>query len=190
MVPNPPIEKADDKKCTPLHEAGAIGNVEAAQVLVHCSSEQLEARNAVGETLMYRAAAFGMTEVVKYLASEVRSHNFDMHIKIIRSHVGVKGPPLNQTLVISYELRLPSNEHHDDKDDQMNLRQCNALESGQGRNHLHLSFSLSFNRASRRPTNWRQRCHSARFPTLDLIAGPRESQQGSSIFYRFGFGPP
>ncbi|KAH7514921.1 hypothetical protein FEM48_Zijuj11G0141500 [Ziziphus jujuba var. spinosa] len=30
VVLNPPIEKADDKKCTPLHEAGSIGNVEAA----------------------------------------------------------------------------------------------------------------------------------------------------------------
>ncbi|XP_048319577.2 uncharacterized protein LOC107431160 [Ziziphus jujuba] len=84
IVPNPPIAKADDKKNTPLHEAGAIGNIEAAQVLMHWSPEQLEARNALGETPMFRAAAFGMREMVKYLASEVRSRHCDMQIQRIR----------------------------------------------------------------------------------------------------------
>ncbi|KAH7514940.1 hypothetical protein FEM48_Zijuj11G0143400 [Ziziphus jujuba var. spinosa] len=84
IVPNPPIAKADDKKNTPLHEAGAIGNIEAAQVLMRWSPEQLEARNALGETPMFRAAAFGMTEMVKYLASEVRSRHCDMQIQRIR----------------------------------------------------------------------------------------------------------
>ncbi|XP_060674596.1 uncharacterized protein LOC125418827 isoform X2 [Ziziphus jujuba] len=84
IVPNPPIAKADDKKNTPLHEAGAIGNIETAQVLMRCSPEQLEARNALGETPMFRAAAFGMTEMVKYLAFEVRSRQCDMEIQRIR----------------------------------------------------------------------------------------------------------
>ncbi|KAH7514932.1 hypothetical protein FEM48_Zijuj11G0142600 [Ziziphus jujuba var. spinosa] len=84
IVPNPPIARADDKKNTPLHEAGAIGNIEAAQVLMRWSPEQLEARNALGETPMFRAAAFGMTEMVKYLASEVRSRHRNMHIQRIR----------------------------------------------------------------------------------------------------------
>ncbi|KAH7514938.1 hypothetical protein FEM48_Zijuj11G0143200 [Ziziphus jujuba var. spinosa] len=60
IVPNPPIARADDKKNTPLHEAGAIGNIEAAQVLMRWSPEQLEARNALGETPMFRAAAFAI----------------------------------------------------------------------------------------------------------------------------------
>ncbi|XP_060674603.1 uncharacterized protein LOC132804341 [Ziziphus jujuba] len=112
MVPNPPIEKADDKKCTPLHEAAAIGNVEAAQVLVRCSPEQLEARNAVGETPMYRAAAFGMTEVVKYLASEVRSRNLDMHFQRIRYdntsilHSAIHGQHFGLSLFLSLSLSL------------------------------------------------------------------------------------
>ncbi|KAH7514918.1 hypothetical protein FEM48_Zijuj11G0141200 [Ziziphus jujuba var. spinosa] len=63
IVPNPPIARAGDKKNTPLHEAGAIGNIKAAQVLMRWSPEQLEARNALGETPMFRAAAFGMTEM-------------------------------------------------------------------------------------------------------------------------------
>ncbi|XP_060673836.1 ankyrin repeat-containing protein ITN1-like [Ziziphus jujuba] len=41
---------------------------------------------------------------------------------------------------------LPSNEHDADKVDQTNLRQRNDLESGQGKNHLLLSCSLSFSR--------------------------------------------
>ncbi|XP_048320444.1 uncharacterized protein LOC107434982 isoform X1 [Ziziphus jujuba] len=193
MVPNPPIDKADDKKCTPLHEAGAIGNVEAAQVLVRCSPKQLEARNAVGETPMYRAAAFGMTEVVKYLASEVRSRNLDMPFQRIRyDHTSIlqsaihgqhfetalwllkndeilgdlldkkgrsclqllanmpsafkSGYPMSKLESFIY-FCLPSNEYDDDNGDQMNLRKCNDLESGPGRNHLHASCFLSFNRA-------------------------------------------
>ncbi|KAH7545257.1 hypothetical protein FEM48_Zijuj01G0074500 [Ziziphus jujuba var. spinosa] len=78
------IAKANDKKNTPLHEAGAIGNMEAAQLLVRFSPEQLEAKNALGETPFFRAAAFGMTEMVKYLASEVRSRHCDMQIQRIR----------------------------------------------------------------------------------------------------------
>ncbi|KAH7514929.1 hypothetical protein FEM48_Zijuj11G0142300 [Ziziphus jujuba var. spinosa] len=198
MVPNPPIAKADDKKCTPLHEAGAIGNIEAAQVLVRCSPEQLEARNAVGETPMYRAAAFGMTEVVKYLASEVRSRNLDMHFQRIRYdntsilQSAIHGQHFDNGWVSKTETALwllrndeilgdlmdnkgrtclqllanmpsafksgylmgkfasfiyfclPSNEH-DEKGDQMNLRQRNILESGWGRNNLHQSCFLSFN---------------------------------------------
>ncbi|XP_024931675.3 uncharacterized protein LOC107422636 isoform X1 [Ziziphus jujuba] len=193
IVPNPPIAKADDKKNTPLHEAGAIGNIEAAQVLMRCSPEQLEARNALGETPMFRAAAFGMTEMVKYLAFEVRSRQCDMHIQRIRDdntsilHSAIHGQHFETALwlfkndeilgdlmdnkgmtclqLLAYMpsafksgypmgkfasfiyFCLQSNEHDDDKCDQMNLRQCDDLESGWGRNHLRQSCFLRINRA-------------------------------------------
>ncbi|XP_060674182.1 uncharacterized protein LOC107422636 isoform X2 [Ziziphus jujuba] len=143
IVPNPPIAKADDKKNTPLHEAGAIGNIEAAQVLMRCSPEQLEARNALGETPMFRAAAFGMTEMVKYLAFEVRSRQCDMHIQRIRDD----NTSILHSAIHGQHFGLQSNEHDDDKCDQMNLRQCDDLESGWGRNHLRQSCFLRINRA-------------------------------------------
>nr|XP_048319583.1 serine/threonine-protein phosphatase 6 regulatory ankyrin repeat subunit C-like [Ziziphus jujuba var. spinosa] len=142
IVPNPPIAKADDKKNTPLHEAGAIGNIEAAQVLMRCSPEQLEARNALGETPMFRAAAFGMTEMVKYLAFEVRSSQCDMHIQRIRDD----NTSILHSAIQGQHFGLLSNEHDDDKCDQMNLRQCDDLESGWSRNHLCQSCILRFNR--------------------------------------------
>ncbi|XP_060674069.1 uncharacterized protein LOC107435263 [Ziziphus jujuba] len=143
IVPNPPIARADDKKNTPLHEAGAIGNIEAAQVLMRWSPEQLEARNALGETPMFRAAAFGMTEMVKYLASEVRSRHRNMHIQRIRDD----NTSILQSAIHGQHFGLPNNEQDDDKCDQMNLGHRNDLESGRGKIHLHPSCSLSFNRA-------------------------------------------
>ncbi|KAH7514899.1 hypothetical protein FEM48_Zijuj11G0139200 [Ziziphus jujuba var. spinosa] len=137
MVPNPPIEKADDKKCTPLHEAAAIGNVEAAQVLVRCSPEQLEARNAVGETPMYRAAAFG-----DLLDNKGRSC---LQLLANMPSAFKSGYPMDKFKSFIYFCLL-SNEHDADKVDQTNLRQRNDLESGQGKNHLLLSCSLSFSR--------------------------------------------
>nr|XP_048320456.1 uncharacterized protein LOC107422636 isoform X2 [Ziziphus jujuba var. spinosa] len=143
IVPNPPIAKADDKKNTPLHEAGAIGNIEAAQVLMRCSPEQLEARNALGETPMFRAAAFGMTEMVKYLAFEVRSRQCDMHIQRIRDD----NTSILHSAIHGQHFGLQSNEHDNDKCDRMNWTQCDDLESGWGRSHLRQSCFLRINRA-------------------------------------------
>ena len=86
ILPNPPFDKPDNYKNIPLHEAAAIGNVEAAQVLLECGSQlaQLEAGNLLKETPMYRAAAFGMTEMVMFLASQVRRLHGDMQIQRIR----------------------------------------------------------------------------------------------------------
>ncbi|GMN36415.1 hypothetical protein TIFTF001_006014 [Ficus carica] len=80
------FSKPNDLENTPLHEAGVIGNVEAARVLVRCSaSVGLGVRNALGETPLFRAAAFGMTEMVKYLAAEVgRVQGHDMEVQRVR----------------------------------------------------------------------------------------------------------
>ena len=72
------FSKPNDLQNTPLHEAGVIGNVEAAQVLVRCSVAELEVRNALGETPLFRAAA------LKYLAMEVRRVQSDMQIQRVR----------------------------------------------------------------------------------------------------------
>ena len=84
ITPNDHFAKPNDFLNTPLHEAGVIGNVEAARVLVNCSAAQLEVLNILGETPMFRAAAFGMTKMVKYLASEVRRLGGDMDVQRLR----------------------------------------------------------------------------------------------------------
>ncbi|KAL5578743.1 hypothetical protein UlMin_011185 [Ulmus minor] len=71
IVPYECVGKNNDFLNTPLHEAGVIGNVEAARVLVRHSMAELDARNVLGETPLFRSAAFGVTEMVKYLASEL-----------------------------------------------------------------------------------------------------------------------
>ncbi|KAL5566098.1 hypothetical protein UlMin_029262 [Ulmus minor] len=71
IVPAECVGKTNDFLNTPLHEAGVIGNVEAAKVLVRRSRAELDARNVLGETPLFRSAAFGVTEMVKYLASEL-----------------------------------------------------------------------------------------------------------------------
>ncbi|EXB77017.1 hypothetical protein L484_014143 [Morus notabilis] len=72
IVPNDHFARPNDKLNTPFHEAGVIGNMEAAQVLLRCSTAQLDMRNILGETPMFRAAAFVVTKMVQYLAAEVR----------------------------------------------------------------------------------------------------------------------
>ncbi|KAI5312125.1 hypothetical protein L3X38_041298 [Prunus dulcis] len=78
---------------TPLHEAAASGNMEAAKLLVNedkrlsgqegCSDSSctplVEIRNQLGESPLYRAAAFGHTNLVKYFRSEV--HDVEQHFK-------------------------------------------------------------------------------------------------------------
>lgn len=73
--------KRNDMDITPLHEAAAIGNIEAAKILLDRSEEDLDAKTKIGETPMYRAAAFGMTEMVMFLASQVGRSKRDMDIQ-------------------------------------------------------------------------------------------------------------
>ena len=109
ILPNPPFDKPDDYINIPLHEAGAIGNVEAAKVLLVRGSQlaQLEAKNVLGETPMYRAAAFGMTEMVMFLDSQVRSLQGDMQIQRIRDdmtsilHSAIHGQHFGLSLSLS-----------------------------------------------------------------------------------------
>ncbi|EEF35984.1 conserved hypothetical protein [Ricinus communis] len=72
---------------TALHEAAASGNLRAAKQLLACERSLLEIKNKLGETPIYRAAAFGMTEMVKFLAGEVMK---DTEV-VVRTH-RQKGP--------------------------------------------------------------------------------------------------
>ncbi|TXG70471.1 hypothetical protein EZV62_005406 [Acer yangbiense] len=55
---------------TVLHEAAISGNLEAVQILVSKFKRLLKDTNEFEETPLFRAAAFGKTKVVKYLASQ------------------------------------------------------------------------------------------------------------------------
>ncbi|KAI9161925.1 hypothetical protein LWI28_022055 [Acer negundo] len=55
---------------TVLHEAAISGNLEAVQILVSKLKKLLKDTNEFEETPLFRAAAFGKTKVVKYLASQ------------------------------------------------------------------------------------------------------------------------
>ncbi|CAL9020199.1 unnamed protein product [Prunus brigantina] len=67
---------------TILHEMAASGNLEATVILMSEENKvkekyrsyksMLEIQNTLGETPLYRAAAFGHTNLVKYLASQVK----------------------------------------------------------------------------------------------------------------------
>lgn len=111
VVPNDHFTRQNDKLNTPLHEAGVIGNVEAAQVLVNRSAAQLDVRNILGETPMFRAAAFGVTKMVQYLAAEVRRVQGDMDVQRLRDdgtsilHIAIYGQhfgPLALSLSICF----------------------------------------------------------------------------------------
>ncbi|KAK1572617.1 hypothetical protein Q3G72_035333 [Acer saccharum] len=57
---------------TVLHEAASNNNITAVKLLVGCNydtQEQLVKRNKLGQTPLFKAASFGTTKVVKYLAS-------------------------------------------------------------------------------------------------------------------------
>ncbi|KAK0593429.1 hypothetical protein LWI29_036495 [Acer saccharum] len=57
---------------TVLHEAASNHNITAVKLLVGCNydtQEQLVKRNKLGQTPLFKAASFGTTKVVKYLAS-------------------------------------------------------------------------------------------------------------------------
>ncbi|KAK1557352.1 hypothetical protein Q3G72_023070 [Acer saccharum] len=58
---------------TVLHEAAINHNIKAVKLLVggrYVTNEQLLERNKSGQTPLFKAAAFGSTKVVKYLASQ------------------------------------------------------------------------------------------------------------------------
>ncbi|KAL5842427.1 hypothetical protein ACOSQ3_013030 [Xanthoceras sorbifolium] len=57
---------------TVLHEAAVSGNLEAVMLLVELKEELLlhEKSNDIGETPLFRAAAFGNTKIVKFLAKQ------------------------------------------------------------------------------------------------------------------------
>lgn len=84
IVPNDHFARPNDKLNTPFDEAGVIGNVEAAQLLLRCSTAQLDMQNILGETPIFRAAAFVVTKMVQYLAAEVRRVQGDMHVQRLR----------------------------------------------------------------------------------------------------------
>lgn len=102
------FSKPNDMQNTPLHEAAAIGNIEAAEILVCCSAKQLDVKNALGETPLFRAAAFGMTDMVKYLTSEVWRVQGDMQIQRIRNdetsllHIAIIGLHFGEFLSFIY----------------------------------------------------------------------------------------
>ncbi|KAK4857977.1 hypothetical protein QYF36_009022 [Acer negundo] len=55
---------------TVLHEAAISGNLEAVKLLVENDDQEiLEMKNDSNETPLFRAAAFGKTKIVKFLAS-------------------------------------------------------------------------------------------------------------------------
>ncbi|BFG40775.1 hypothetical protein CerSpe_270490 [Prunus speciosa] len=106
---------------TTLHEVAASGNLDAAMLLVRldnrvraelarldldrngaddeaCYRPVVEIRNQMGETPLYRAAAFGHTKLVKYLVSQVEDiepHLLQIHklsilyIAVIGHHFGI-----------------------------------------------------------------------------------------------------
>jgi ankyrin repeat protein len=72
-----PLTKKNTYGNTVLHEAVVAGNMEAVKLLLQTvpreqgefhPSEQLQARNKLGETTLYRAASCGDKEMVEYLA--------------------------------------------------------------------------------------------------------------------------
>ncbi|KAK4839457.1 hypothetical protein QYF36_022073 [Acer negundo] len=89
---------------TVLHEAAISGNLDAVQILVSKFPKLVNYTNESGETPLFRAAAFGKTKIVKYLASQqhqvVRTGNGESHLQDIHRqrkdgasilHVAVQG---------------------------------------------------------------------------------------------------
>ncbi|KAK0578915.1 hypothetical protein LWI29_018314 [Acer saccharum] len=67
-------------KNTVLHVAALNNNIAALKLLVECNyatQEQLVTRNRSGQTPLFKAASFGSTKVVKYLASQPNQMNLD-----------------------------------------------------------------------------------------------------------------
>ncbi|KAL6273253.1 hypothetical protein ACE6H2_023945 [Prunus campanulata] len=99
---------------TQLHEVAASGNLDAAKLLVeegfhafdgevessYARSVLVEIKNHLGETPLYRAAAFGHTKLVQYLATQVGDdieQHFQrevdrvsiLHIAVLGQHFGL-----------------------------------------------------------------------------------------------------
>ncbi|KAK1556923.1 hypothetical protein Q3G72_014624 [Acer saccharum] len=67
------LNKTNAYENTVLHEAAINHNIKAVNLLVgdgYVTPEQLLVRNESGQTPLFKAAAFGSTKVVKYLASQ------------------------------------------------------------------------------------------------------------------------
>ena len=56
---------------TQLHGAAATGDIEMARILLKFDKSQLGHKNNIGETPLFIAAAFGRTEMVKFLVGNV-----------------------------------------------------------------------------------------------------------------------
>ncbi|XP_021818275.1 NF-kappa-B inhibitor delta-like [Prunus avium] len=89
---------------TPLHEVAASGNLDAAKLFVesrYAIPAYGEIKNHLGETPLYRAASFGHTNLVQYLATQVRDdteqQHFQrddqvsiLHIAVLGQHFGLR----------------------------------------------------------------------------------------------------
>ncbi|KAI9199071.1 hypothetical protein LWI28_026821 [Acer negundo] len=76
-------------KNTVLLVAALNHNIEAVKLLVECNyatQEQLVTRNRSGQTPLFKAASFGSTKVVMYLASEPNQMNLDNKQKLRDEH--------------------------------------------------------------------------------------------------------
>lgn len=58
---------------TALHEAADPGNVETAELLLKYDEKLLSVLSGSGETALFRAAAFGSTAFIKFLASKINN---------------------------------------------------------------------------------------------------------------------
>ncbi|GAB4830178.1 hypothetical protein Ancab_019820, partial [Ancistrocladus abbreviatus] len=65
---------------TPLHEAAAAGCLDAVNLLCRTCPYLTKTKNQQGETAVFRAAAFGKTDVVEFLVSrEIRQEELEYH---------------------------------------------------------------------------------------------------------------
>ncbi|XP_008371035.1 uncharacterized protein [Malus domestica] len=89
-----------------LHEVSMTGNKEAAMYLVSiadkekCALELLETRNSSGETSLFKAAAYGFTDLVKFYVGKLENYDRDnlwkhfhrsdktsiLHIAVVAQH--------------------------------------------------------------------------------------------------------
>ncbi|KAK3217763.1 hypothetical protein Dsin_011733 [Dipteronia sinensis] len=98
---------------TVLHEAAISGNLEAVQILVSKFPKLVKDTNEIRETPLFRAAAFGKTKIVKYLASQP-DHMYQMQKLTVlnTSIILIKKIALYYNLFVT---GLPvGNDHNDD----------------------------------------------------------------------------
>lgn len=66
---------------TALHEAAGPGSVTAAALLLSYDENLLSVQSESGETALFRAAAFGRTKFIKYLASKIKGDVGPPHLR-------------------------------------------------------------------------------------------------------------